>query len=150
MEIFHREIPVRELLCQFYAIQQGPHETVAQFVLRFQELYRQVASDVSANHLTDTFLGRLREPLRTTLALTDFSKKTIEQVVTRVLALTCTQKSNTFAMGRYRKPFQLQKKHSSGRPVTPPWTALPGHIAQSATDETIRSSNVNITCSTLT
>ena len=39
LELFHHEIPIRELLRQFYTIEQGPHETVAQFVLRFQDLY---------------------------------------------------------------------------------------------------------------
>ena len=58
LELFCREIPIRELLSQFYTIEQGPHETVAQFVLRFQDLYRQVARDVSANHLKDTLSWR--------------------------------------------------------------------------------------------
>ena len=40
LELFHWEIPVRELLHQFYTIEQGPHETNAQFVLSFQDLYR--------------------------------------------------------------------------------------------------------------
>ena len=51
-----------------------PHETVAQFTVRFQDLYRQLADDVSPHHIPDTFLSSLREPLRTTLALTNFPR----------------------------------------------------------------------------
>ena len=107
---------MRDLLHQFYTIEQGPHETVPQFVLHFQELYRQVAGDVSANHLTDTFLAGLREPLRTTLAVTDFSQNTIEQVIARILALTRTHKSSFFAMGTLQAalptPEETQFRHA--------------------------------------
>ena len=74
LELFHREVPKRELLRQFFSMSQEPHETVAQFTIRFQDLYRQLAQDVSAHHILDTFLAGLWEPLRTTLALTDFSQ----------------------------------------------------------------------------
>ena len=60
-------------LGQFFSIGQEPHETVAQFTIRFQDLYRQVADDVSAQHMPDTFLSSLREPLQKTLALTNFA-----------------------------------------------------------------------------
>ena len=99
LELFHREIPIHKLLRQLYTIEQGPHGTVAQFVLCFQDLYRQMARDILANHLKDTFLVGLREPLRTTLALTDFSQNTIEQVVACILALARIHNSSSFAMG---------------------------------------------------
>ena len=51
LKLFHCEIHKRELLRQFYAITQEPHETVSQFTIRFQDLYRPLAQDVSANHL---------------------------------------------------------------------------------------------------
>ena len=73
LKLFHREIHKRELLRQCYAITQQPHEIVSLFTICFQDLYRQIAEDVSANHLKDTFLAGLREPLRTTLALTYIS-----------------------------------------------------------------------------
>ena len=63
-------------------------------MIRFQDLYRQLADDVSAHHIPDTFLSSLREPLRTTLALTNFANQTIEQVI----ALDRTQQSTTFSM----------------------------------------------------
>ena len=69
---------------------QEPNETVAQFTIQFQDLHRQVADDVSAQHIPDTFLSSLREPLRTTLTLTIFANQTIEQVIARILALDRT------------------------------------------------------------
>ena len=74
-------------------------ETVSQYSLRFQDLYRQLGQDVSVNHLRDTFLAGLREPLRTTLALIDFSQQTIKQVVARELALDHAHHSIAFSMG---------------------------------------------------
>ena len=74
LELFHREIPKQELLRQFYAIIQEPHEIVSQVTIRFQDLYQQLTQDVSVNHLKDTFLAVLGEPLRTTLTLIDFSQ----------------------------------------------------------------------------
>ena len=69
---------------------QEPHETVAQFTIRFQDLYRQLADDVTAHHIPDTFLSSLREPLRTILALTNFANQTIEKVIARILAIDRT------------------------------------------------------------
>ena len=101
LELFHREVPKRELLRQFFSMSQEPHETAARFTIRFQDLYRQVADDVSAQHIPDTFLSSLREPLLTTLALTNFANQTIEQVIARVLALDRTQMHDMF---RVRSP----------------------------------------------
>ena len=98
LELFHREVPKRELLRQFFSMSQEPHETVAQFTIRFEDFYRQVTDDVSTQHIPDTFLSSLREPLRTTLALTNFANQTIEQVIARVLALDWTQHDASFSM----------------------------------------------------
>ena len=77
---------------------QELQETVSQFTIRFQDLHRQLAEDVSAHHISETFLASLREPLRTTLTLTDFSNQSIEKVIVRVLALDQTQHSTMFSM----------------------------------------------------
>ena len=69
---------------------QEPHETIAQFTIRFQDLYRQLAEEISAHHIPDTFLSSLRESLRTILSLTNFSNQTIEQVIACVLAIDRT------------------------------------------------------------
>ena len=110
MELFHREIAKRELLRQFYTIAQGPNETVSQFTIRFQDLYRQLARDVSANHLKDTFLVGLWEPLQTMLALTKFSQLTIEQMVAPVLALDRAHHSNSFSMGSLQNTLRMQEE----------------------------------------
>ena len=83
---------------------------VFQFTIRFQDLYCQLAQDVSANHLKNTFLAGLREPLRTTLALTDLSQKTIEQVVAHVLALERAQNSTSFSMGSLQTAFPTHEE----------------------------------------
>ena len=54
---------------------------------------------MSANNLKDTFMGGLREPLHTTLALMDSSQQTIEQVVARVRTLDRAYHNNSFSMG---------------------------------------------------
>ena len=93
LELFHREVAKRELLRQFFSMSQEPQETVEQFTIRFPDL-----DDVSAQHIPDTFLSSLREPLRTTVALTNFANQTIEQVIVRVLALDRTQHNTAFSM----------------------------------------------------
>ena len=35
LELFQGEVPKGELLCQFFSMSQEPHETVAQFTIRF-------------------------------------------------------------------------------------------------------------------
>ena len=98
LELFHREVPKRELLLQFFSMNQELQETVSQFTIRFQDLHRQLAEDVSAHHISETFLASLWEPLRATLTLTDFSNQSIEKVIVRVLALDQTQHSTMFSM----------------------------------------------------
>ena len=90
---------------------QEPHETVAQFTIRFQELCRQLVDDVSAHHIPDTFLSSLREPLRRTLSLTDFSNQTIEQVIARVLAIDRTQHNTSFSMASLQNTLTPQEDH---------------------------------------
>ena len=38
IRLFHRQVPKRELMSQFYVAYQGAHETVPQFIIRFQNL----------------------------------------------------------------------------------------------------------------
>ena len=90
---------------------QEPKETVTQFTIRFQDLYCQLTQDVSAHHIPDTFLAGLREPLRTTLALTDFSQQTIEQVIARVLAIDRTQHNTAFSMGSLQNTLPPQEEN---------------------------------------
>ena len=66
---------------------------------RFQDLYRQVAQYVSANHVKLTFLAGLHEPLCRTLLLTNFSQQSIEQVVAHFRAIDRAQHNTSFSMG---------------------------------------------------
>ena len=93
---------------------QEPQEQVTHFTIRFLDLYCQLAQDVSAHHIPNTFLAGLREPLQTTLALTDFPQQTIKQVITRVLAIDQTQDNRSFSM---REATKLS--HSTREPPLP-------------------------------
>ena len=76
VELFHWEIPKRELLRQFFSMSQEPHEMIAQFTIRVQDLYRQLVDDVSAHHIPDTFLSSLwqeYDSLRSNSATTEQS-----------------------------------------------------------------------------
>ena len=109
LELFHREVLKRELLWQFFSMSQEPQEIVIQFTIRFQDLYHQLAEVVSAQHIPDTFLAGLREPLRTSLTLTDFSQQTIEQVIPRVLAIDQTKHNTAFSMGSLQSSLPPQE-----------------------------------------
>ena len=107
------------------------------------------------NHLKDMFLVGLHEPLRTTLALTDFSQHTIEQVVTFVLALDRAHHNNSFAMGILQTALAMTEetssdKHCNARYVpnlaTPLLIVPHDHTTSSAIQGSIRWSNVNTTC----
>ena len=54
-------------MSQFYAIIQEANETVPQFMIRFQNLRKQLTHSPTPEELTEIFLTGLREPLRTTL-----------------------------------------------------------------------------------
>ena len=54
------------------------YETILQFVIRFQNLWKQLARPTPDKDLKETFLIALREPLRTTLVVFDFKADTIE------------------------------------------------------------------------
>ena len=107
---------------------QEPHETVAKFMIRFQDLYRQLVDDVSAHHIPDTFLSNLQEPLRMTLALTNFANQTIEQVIARILALDRTQESTTFSMSSVQSTLP-QEDNSFRQAVQCTACSGSGHLA---------------------
>ena len=91
VQLFHRRIPQRDLMSQFYAIRQEANETVPQFVIRFQSLRRQLTRSPTPEELTEIFLTGLREPLRTMLQLMDLSGQPTEEVIRRVLHLDSAQ-----------------------------------------------------------
>ena len=76
---FHRSTHV-DLVSQL-------NETMPQFVIRFQNVRKQLTSSPTTKELTEIFLTGLREPLRTTLQVVDLSGQPIEEVIRRVLCL---------------------------------------------------------------
>ena len=66
---------------------------MSQFVIRFQSLQLQIAKKIPDAELKDIFLEAIQEPLRTTLAVFDFSDQTIDKVIDKALAMDRTHKS---------------------------------------------------------
>ena len=50
--LFHRRIPQRDLMSQFYTIIQEANETVPQFVIRFQNMRKQLTHSPTPEELT--------------------------------------------------------------------------------------------------
>ena len=74
-------------MSQFYAIAQEVNETVPQFIIRFQNLRKQLTRSPTPKELTEIFLTGFPEPLRTTLQVVDLIGQPIEEVIRRVLHL---------------------------------------------------------------
>ena len=77
----------RELVRRFYATYQEAHETVLQFIIRFQNLHSQWTRREAPpkDEIKEIFLTALREPLQMTLAVLHFQTSMINQVNDRVL-----------------------------------------------------------------
>ena len=78
-------------MCQFYSIVQGATKTLPQFVIRFQNLQKQLTRSPTPEELTETFLTALRETLPMTLAVVDLTGKGIEDIIRRFLLLDSAQ-----------------------------------------------------------
>ena len=78
-------------MSQFYSIAKEATETVAQFVIRFQNLQKQLTRSPTPEELTETFLTALRETLPMTLAVVDLTGKGIEDIIRRFLLLDSAQ-----------------------------------------------------------
>ena len=92
IQLFHRQVPQKDLIGQFYVAYQEPHETTSQFVIRFQNLQLQISKKILDEELKDIFLEAIREPLRTTLAVFNFKNQSIDQVIDKALAMDWTHK----------------------------------------------------------
>ena len=99
IQLFHRQVPQKDLIYQFYEAYQEQHETVSQFVIRFQNLQLQISKTIPDEELKDIFLEAIREPLRTTLVVFDFRNQSINQLIDKALAMDQTHKNkNTMNM----------------------------------------------------
>ena len=64
-------------------------------MIRFQSLQLQISKKIPDAELKDIFLEAIQEPLRTTLAMFDFSDETIDKVIDKALAVDHRHKSKT-------------------------------------------------------
>ena len=63
IRLFHREVTQREIIGQFYATYQEANETVPQFIIRFQNLQKQLTQSPLEDEVKEIFLMALWEPL---------------------------------------------------------------------------------------
>ena len=110
IRLFHRQVPQRELMSQFFAISHEAHETAPQFIIRFQNLRRQLARKPPKDDVKETFFSALREPLRTTLAVFDFKEQSLEQVIDKALLMDKTQTCNNMSMMSLQKFVPMAKE----------------------------------------
>ena len=85
-------------MSQFYAAYQESHETVSRFIVRFQNLLRQLARPLHEEDVKETFLSALREPLRTMLAVFDFKDQSLEQVMDKALTMDKAKTGNSMSL----------------------------------------------------
>ena len=62
LQLFLPQIPQKDLIAQFYALYQESHETVSQFVIRFQNFQLQISRSIPDNKLKDVFFEAICEP----------------------------------------------------------------------------------------
>ena len=78
LRFFHRRVPQREIIGQFYTIKQLPTESIVDFSLRFQSLRRNLTRAPTDEEAKETFLAALRRPLRTMLNMHNVKGETTE------------------------------------------------------------------------
>ena len=155
IRLFHRQVPQMKLMGPFYAVYQETHETIPQFIDRFQNLWRPLARQPPEDDVKETFLSELKGPLRTTLDVFDFKDQSLEQVSDKALLMDKTQTLNSMWWCHYRSPYQPQTNCASDRQFNalllsirgiPQWNAHFTHIALFAIQRHIQSTSVNIIC----
>ena len=77
--------------------------TKAYFIVRIQNLWRQLARQPLKDDVKETFLSELREKFQTTLAVFDFKERSLEQVIDKALLMDKTQTCNNMSMMSLQK-----------------------------------------------
>ena len=103
LRFFHRRVPQREILGQFYTIKQLPTETIADFSLRFQNLRRKLERSPAEDEARETFLAALRRPIRATLNNNSVKGETTDMVIERALQLELDEEEERFSMSSLRQ-----------------------------------------------
>jgi hypothetical protein len=86
-ELFQVKIDPTEMLKEYYSLQHQAEESVVEFLLRFRATQALLATAPTENIQKRQFLKALKEPLRSSFALLDFSTVPLTEVVKRVLNL---------------------------------------------------------------
>ena len=100
IRLFHRQVPQWELISQFYAISQEAHAIVPQFIIRFQNLRRQLARQPLEDDVKETFdfLVGIKRATSDNLSGVRLQKKSLEQVIDKTLLMDETQTGNCVSM----------------------------------------------------
>ena len=78
LRLFHRQVEQRELVGQFNTTRQEEHETVPQFIIRFQTLHSQLTRAPPEDEAKVVFLSALRKLLRTMCGVLEFRTNTMD------------------------------------------------------------------------
>ena len=111
----------------FYVISQEAHEIVPCFIIRFQNLRRQLTRQPQEDDVKGTFLSALRERLRTTLAVFDFKERSLEQVIDKALLMDKMQTCNNMSMMSLQKSLPTTKELRFQQAIQCTTCLNPGH-----------------------
>ena len=112
LRFFHRRVPQREIIRQFYTIKQLPTESVMDFSLRFQNLQRKLERAPTCDETRETFLEALRRPIRTTLNTNSVKGKTTDMVIEGALQLELDEEEEGFSISSLQQALpQEEERH---------------------------------------
>jgi hypothetical protein len=87
LELFQVKIIPTEVLREYYSLQQQPGESVAEFLLHFRAVQGMMTDAPTEEMQKRQFLKALKEPLRSSFVLLDFSCIPLTEVFNRTLNL---------------------------------------------------------------
>ena len=106
LRFFHRRVPQREIIGQFYTIKQLPTESIADFSLR-----RNLTQTLVDEEAKETFLAALRRPIRTTLNTHSVKGETSDMVIERALQLELEEEDEGLSMALLRQALPQEEEH---------------------------------------
>ena len=86
-ELFQVKLDPTEVLREYYSLKQQPTESVADFLIRFQAVEGLLDTPPTEDIRKRQFLKALKEPLRSSFALLDFTTVPVTEVINRALNL---------------------------------------------------------------
>jgi hypothetical protein len=91
LELFQVKIDPTEVLKEYYSLQQQAGESVGEFLLRFRAVEVMLDTLPAEEIQKRQFLKALREPLRSSFAMVDFSTVPLTEIVNKALNLNHQQ-----------------------------------------------------------